>query len=129
MVFKSKKAAPETAVPGYGSDTAAVDQNQCGARVEATQGDRSRSRRTARAGRIILNRNAVRTCHRLTLEKLFHRGALTRFVDQIAVENKNRVRADLFRGWNEGASHSHGLASHDHPLGFRLLSKCVRCEN
>src|SRR5205807_3934662 len=102
---------------------------QCGARVEATQGDRSCARRTARDVRVILNRNAVRTCDRQTLEKLFRGGALSRLVDQVAVESIDRVRADHLRGWNEGASHNHGLASHGHPLGFHLLSKCVRCEN
>src|SRR5204863_9279248 len=71
--------------PRVRRDTATVDENQCGARVEATQGDRSCSRRTARAGRVILNWNAVRTRDRLTLEKLFRSGDLTRLVNHVAI--------------------------------------------
>src|SRR5207302_5946254 len=42
----------------------AIDQNERGTGIETAQRDRSCSRRTALAGRVILNRNTARTKHR-----------------------------------------------------------------
>src|SRR6266404_6810870 len=70
---------------GEPHDTAAIDQNEGGAHVEAAQRNRRRSCRTALARPVVLNRNAVRIRYRLILEQLF-RVAFAGLVNQVAVE-------------------------------------------
>src|SRR5712692_1981946 len=97
-------------------DTAAIEQNQRSARVKTTQRNRSRPRRAALGSSVILNRNAIPAHHRLTFEKLFYGGALTRFVNQVAVDTKHWVRTDLFRRLNV-------RTGHDHAFHFRLCAR------
>ena len=126
--------------PRKRGDTAAIDQKQRSARVETAQRNRRRSHRTALTGPVIRSRNTTSPEHRLNLEKRFRGGALTRLVNQVAVETKDRIRTDLLRRRNIRTSHDHAL---DFGRGWRsgwsstrrrwwrrrVLSKCARCEN
>src|SRR4029077_5511382 len=50
--------------PGEWRDAATIDQDERSAGIEPARRNRSRSRRTALAGRVILNRDTARTKHR-----------------------------------------------------------------
>src|SRR5260370_25638342 len=77
--------------PRLWRNATAIDQDKRSTGIETAQRNRSRSRWTALAGRVSLDRDTARTKHRLALKKRFHRAALTRFVNQVAVETINRV--------------------------------------
>src|SRR5260370_33555223 len=93
--------------PGEWRTATAIDQDERSSGIETAQRDRSRSGWAALAGRVILNRDTARTKDRLALKKRFYRAALTRFVNQVAVETINRVRAYLFRRGNVGTGRDH----------------------
>src|SRR4029077_3030567 len=83
-------------VPGKRRDAPPIDKNQGRAWVEPAQRNRSCASRAARGVGVVTNRDAARIHHRLDLEKLLRRGALTGSIDQLPIESQDRVRSDFF---------------------------------
>ena len=82
-----------------GSDAPPIDENECGARIEAAQGNARGAYRRIAAVLIIRLWNDVRVNRRKTLEKLFRR-ALTRFAHRFLVVDVDRIRSDFLRRRN-----------------------------
>src|SRR6266700_8427988 len=77
-------------------NTAAIDQNQSCAGVKTAQRKRRRSGWAGLSYSVVLHRNTARAHYWLSLEKLFRGRALTRFVNQVAIEIEHRVGTHLF---------------------------------
>src|SRR5439155_2158883 len=91
-----------------GSDAPPINEDESGARIEATQGNARGAHRRIGAVLIVGLWNDVRVNGRKTLEKLFRR-ALPRFAYAFTVVNVDRVNPDFLRGRDVGTGNDDAL--------------------